>query len=58
MRRLKPVNTESQKHVTETLKWNFPYLDVYYLGTSIVCTAQITCGACSLLIIMKEVWVQ
>ena len=34
------------------LQWNLPYLDLYYLGTSIVWTAQIGHVTCSLLTIM------
>ena len=33
----------------EQIQWNLPYLDLYYLGTSIVQTAQIGLVACSLL---------
>ena len=37
----------------KTLQWNLPYLDLYYLNTSVLWTVQINLVACSLLTILK-----
>ena len=49
----KPASIFHDNHEAVLIRWNLPYLDLHYPGTSIVQITQISHVACSLLTIMK-----